>query len=1315
MGRGRKRVLRLAPKHLAISCLTYVACYAKASTGTAGSKQRDSNSASSRDPVPDLYAGPFTADKGYRDPYYAGAGLGAAYGGYGSYGVRDFAAERDYVGTTASGYGGLGTYGHNGAYGNYGDIYGRGLSDLGTGRGPGGGRTAEDDCGRVEANGVVLADVLREAVSHLGDNGLAAASQEVQELVFFFVADGPRKLLLGNCPQAVVLARLLQLERETDASEQGWTAAAQSVSDLLALAPALQAPFRPAPVWTGPWEPPLSSVQRRTGLVLFPMGEQQFYVQYVSPQVWSIHPRRRCVGRRDLGNLQATPLSTCLSKCSSHPLCTAATYWHWQPGGFGFEQRCFLSSTCTSQLATAEGAENAVLFEKRDGHTSANQAHMHRLGLTRGGAPWAPRCGHQLVSVKLGHPSGKRAFLLLGGVGVDPFTNTSAGRAPNAMSTSINAKDVGISRVGSHREARTDHASTAKMGFKDTSRKSERTSRESRGEQQAAESNITSNVIEAYLSRHVELSGELPPLRSLQYGRLGDLWSTTDRGRSWALMSESSPWGPRAFFGAIAASDGSSLLVFGGTLELEEMQGRDEQWHARRYMNDVWFADLSAESFTKASDAFVQLPAAPWEPRAAFQAFSHYPAKDAMYLEEDGPQTGPLGQFWLLGGRLGSGRLLSDVWSATIHQSARASAGSPQLPRVDWELVEVSAPWTARADFAAASDGIHLWVLGGCDSLGHALADVWASADGGRSWQEIEQAAPWGPRIGAVAASLRTPAGSVLLLYGGYAYPDAGFEPLHEVENNITKALDVAAWVSRRGDDWHPLTIPNITWMPYTKHAALLLGDCEGDSVNNTSSLQVCAYITGGLTHEGYYDNTAHRLEVPTVTWERFASPSAVYPAHGSDVDTKSYIGSGPWEYPPTWPCLMAAGILMCMLYLGMGGLGGFLAWGLNGNARKEIFEEPLVKRLIAILGALCISMVIFGSATAAVLVQLSSEVQQLRDEPFACSISDGLVEGMRDALGLSDAGARWDQIETLLRLAFREPQFGTYGIHGYAADYYGDSLGRSGGKNGGYKGSYSSRYGDFYGAYGSGSGYGDDPGGWSNNGDVGGEAAATHDLERELSVLPTTQSLSCRSPRCDRNATTCRNSARPRSWSTPYGCCSDYMMLMLVDVTGWLDQQKIPYFITYGTLLGALRENDILPYTQDMDIVVDRAHWPRLQQGLEAADFYGSRKYMFGVDQWEERVSRVCADWEGFAASIIGGPDGDRFSRAADFHLDIYASDWWQIKDMHLIDCVEPLGSTTVSIRDLNFSAPARPRACLEKLYGAEWRTPKRALSGVN
>lgn len=353
----------------------------------------------------------------------------------------------------------------------------------------------------------------------------------------------------------------------------------------------------------------------------------------------------------------------------------------------------------------------------------------------------------------------------------------------------------------------------------------------------------------------------------------------------------------------------------------------------------------------------------------------------------------------------------------------------------------------------------------------------------------------------------------------------------------------------------------------------------------------------------------------------------------------------------------------------------------------------------------LCVSIALYVTVA---FVRLSQDVQLVRTQPLECNLDTAFVTRLWKVLGLNEASERWSQIETLLRLAAKESQLGlglgdSYGRRGY------DSLGGRGlDRDYGY-GAYG--YGGF-GPYGS--PYADRE---KEEADLllnsGVETSASAALERELAALPTTQGFSCRSPRCDRNTSACSRTAE-RSLRTPYGCCSDYMLLMLKDITEWLDQHNIPYFITYGTLLGAVRENDIIPYTQDMDIVVDRAYWSQLQRGLESSEYFGGRRYLFGVDQWEARVARVCADWEGFAATTLGG-DSDRFTRSAEFHLDVYASDWWQIADLHLMDCIEPLGTRTESIRGLNFSAPARPRACLEKLYGLEWRTPKRGSAGVN
>jgi len=386
-----------------------------------------------------------------------------------------------------------------------------------------------------------------------------------------------------------------------------------------------------------------------------------------------------------------------------------------------------------------------------------------------------------------------------------------------------------------------------------------------------------------------------------------------------------------------------------------------------------------------------------------------------------------------------------------------------------------------------------------------------------------------------------------------------------------------------------------------------------------------------------------------------------------------------------------------------------------DGTDGERAPMDPAIRNALCILASCCVLGALFLAALTVALVRMSLDLAHLRTTAPQCEVNEQTAGRFLDMLGLTEVSSDWEHVQTLLRLALREPQLGYgygYGTSGRSSDSYG-YYGRQGDRGYGLDayGGYGSYGGGLYGGYGGGL-YGEDSAAQDAvSSDPKAKASAR---QHEILNLPTTQGLSCWSPRCDRNASTCAATAR-RTLSSPYGCCNDYMLIMLRDVTEWLDQQRIPYFVTYGTLLGAVRDGEILPYTQDMDIVVDRASWPLLSRGLEAAEFFGGRRYLFGVDQWDEKVSRVCTDWDGFSASTIGGPDGDRFTRGTEFHLDIYAQDWWQITDLHLIDCIEPLGTSVVHIRGYNFSAPARPRACLEKLYGADWRTPKHGLSGVN
>ncbi|CAE7215524.1 ADO2 [Symbiodinium sp. CCMP2592] len=1128
-------------------------------------------------------------------------------------------------------------------YGSFGDFRrGRGYDDyFGAGPGSYGGfntgadrkEPGKDDCSRIEADGVPLADLLLEAAENLPAK-VSEAPAQVLELVHFFASKEHKLFLLGHCPQAVALALLLEAEMEATTEGGNSTEptgvtqrAVRQLSDLLEESQTTwRSPFKALPVWSGKWGQVLGAAQRRTGILLFPIGEQQFHVDFVPAANWSIWANRRCRGRRDLGNLQGTLLTTCLQKCLLHPSCRSATFWHWQPGGMGFDQRCFLSSSCTFELSTDEGAEGAFLFEKLSVLSQTEQERVQQTIRTKGAA-WAPRAGHRLLATA----SEPTRLWLLGGIGVDPFANSSA--PPSKDQEAKQDKD------GKKRSGKGKGSQEAKHP----------------GKRRNATAGL--DVVEAYLSRHVELSGELPPLRSLPYSRLGDVWWSTDEGSSWTLMQQMAPWGPRAHFGAVAVQDGRCLLVFGGIVTPKDSNSSLESL-GRQYVNDVWYADLS----DLGSFSFHELALAPWEPRAAFQALAWGSQGHALDSEAN------MESIVLLGGRTQPGLLKNDAWALELQDVKKLSAGAT----LNWQRRTASADWSPRSDFAAATTFQHgVWILGGSDEAGVVLADVWHSKDL-QTWFQVQSQAPWGPRVGASAVTLSLGAVTGVLLFGGYAYPDDDFGPLPP-----SPPEEVATWFSSDGELWQSFGPDFLAWTSGTTDAATAAATCN---MSEQSKGQTCAYVAGGTNREGYYENTVRQLrlsdrEVSLIT-QTSSSPTEVggppkprqpdQPGHADPPD-------GMQQVQILATCILGLALPLCFRFC---------------KLKAPLPVDPAGRCLLKLLAGVLILLVCLAVLVGFVLLRFSQELAQLRAEK--CQLDAHTVSGLRDTLGLTKAAERWDEFEILLRLASRESQYYAYGFGGKSGDPYGYGYGR-----------YDRGYDSFGGA--------DEMSGRES----GPKEDSPQSLKKELSMLPTIQSVSCRTPKCDRNATCA--SASQRSLQTPYGCCSDYMLLMLTDVTGWLHEQNIPYFITYGTLLGAVREEDILPWTQDMDIVVDRRYWPQLQRGLEAAEFFGGRRYLFGVDQWEEKVSRVCADWEGFASSIIGGQEGDRFSRPADFHLDVYASDWWQITDLHLVDCVEPLGVKHLQIRGRNFSAPARPRACVEKLYGSEWRIPKKALAGVN
>ncbi|KAF4744283.1 hypothetical protein FOZ63_003851 [Perkinsus olseni] len=178
-----------------------------------------------------------------------------------------------------------------------------------------------------------------------------------------------------------------------------------------------------------------------------------------------------------------------------------------------------------------------------------------------------------------------------------------------------------------------------------------------------------------------------------------------------------------------------------------------------------------------------------------------------------------------------------------------------------------------------------------------------------------------------------------------------------------------------------------------------------------------------------------------------------------------------------------------------------------------------------------------------------------------------------------------------------------------------------------------------------------------------------------------TSADLLCRTPPCSRVGE-CNKSYRERlgdgiSDAAPnLGtlCCSDLLHQILRDVLEVIDSLGVSYMAMYGTLLGAVRGNDHLPHTRDVDLVVVSNDWARIAEELSRRTFGGGRRrYIAAVDQWDSKVLRICADYSGWDPVWFSSDERDDSRDFVSVHLDLYDEDWWAVRDLKLMGCMVP------------------------------------------
>jgi hypothetical protein len=156
----------------------------------------------------------------------------------------------------------------------------------------------------------------------------------------------------------------------------------------------------------------------------------------------------------------------------------------------------------------------------------------------------------------------------------------------------------------------------------------------------------------------------------------------------------------------------------------------------------------------------------------------------------------------------------------------------------------------------------------------------------------------------------------------------------------------------------------------------------------------------------------------------------------------------------------------------------------------------------------------------------------------------------------------------------------------------------------------------------------------------------------------------------------------------------------------GWCafaDDQEIRYVLTCGTLLGAVRDGALLPWDDDVDVVVDPKDWTKVRKSLEQSPQIG------GVDVLL-RDREDC-----FFAIYLADQENE-----AEPHIDIVrgslqrpTGEWEEFWSNELPLFTQPTEPCSVEVgadegasRKVSSICSAFPEPYLEKSYGPGWVT---------
>lgn len=167
--------------------------------------------------------------------------------------------------------------------------------------------------------------------------------------------------------------------------------------------------------------------------------------------------------------------------------------------------------------------------------------------------------------------------------------------------------------------------------------------------------------------------------------------------------------------------------------------------------------------------------------------------------------------------------------------------------------------------------------------------------------------------------------------------------------------------------------------------------------------------------------------------------------------------------------------------------------------------------------------------------------------------------------------------------------------------------------------------------------------------------------------------------------------------------CCHEHSMKLLLEMKDLLQQHNLNFWIHYGTLLGAKRDQEFIPWETDVDLQVDQPTKEFLFPNRQDAKIFYKKDMSYKLKFFWQDIGRVCVVYNDDQKFPKG-----KWSWHKTPYVDVYpCTRRWNCTD----ECAHV--KEKLSVREHEFPVSPCAMKVLEDHYGKDWRVPKPGWHG--